>query len=775
MQPIRLGCAPLSVEDVVAVARDYHPVVLDETARKRVRLSRAVVDKLLDEKIKVYGLTTGFASQRDVIVEDPRLLSKNLVRSHAAGVGDALPEDVVRAAMLLRAQALAQGYSGVTPALIEVLIALLAARVYPYIPAHGSVGCSGDLAQLSHLALTVIGDPMARVHRRVLSDAEVTEVAVAEDAELDFADHVGLRRAESGYIALPQRSDFIRIGAESSKVRERLSAIVGEDVWPYELLAKEGLASNNGAVFTTAVLALAVHDGERLLDTAELATALSLEAHQTVLDPLHKGVRRARPHDGHEECAKKIARALAGSQLVRVEAAVGLNMSRFNRTMLELHSLARSADSPADAKRLGDLWRCMEGLQAELWSRIDRERARVLASALPEAARTSAYPKALELRACRRALGVTCGDEAAAEDSIEAHWRRLIGWGDGERIESGALRERLTRVYLESFCKIVREIGNPQIQDNYSMRGAATILGACRETCREARRVVEIEGSSATDNPLILLEELLDPAGLDATRIARESADDLVAALEAWFDEPCAEAAGFRSGPSGSMRNWALAADAVRSAANFHGEPVGMAADHLAVAIAELGAIAERRCAVLADVAHSNGLPSFLVWKQGLNSGLMITQYCAASIVSENKILAVPASVDSIPTGENSEDHVAMSFLASRKLAKIVENSEYLVAIELVTAYQAMQFRKPARLGRLTAQVESVLHDRLAPLLAAMTTTSRDAYLDDLGLGRAARDAVKACVLDDVVVAPLLDSVADLVRRGVIAAIATTK
>ncbi|HEX4860449.1 MAG TPA: aromatic amino acid ammonia-lyase, partial [Rhizomicrobium sp.] len=677
----------LAVRDVIEVAREGRRIKLADEVRRRVDLGAAVVDVLLEKEVKVYGLTTGFASLRNIAVQraDAAALSLNLIRSHSSGVGRPFAEDVVRAALLMRAHALARGDSGARSALIQRLIDMLNNDVYPYVPQQGSVGSSGDLAPLSHLVLACIGDPSARVHKRL---REASRPAPGFERAGD------MRRSDHFYIAEPVAQDF--------------EPLEGEEIWrayesriggQFDLEAKEGLASNNGAIFSTALLALGVHDAGRLIETSETTAAMSCEAIQAVWDFLHEDVIRLRPHKGHVESAARVRAALERSQLVPSRAPLGLNLGRLNlaivRLSREMMDLEKDAGKDPEArarqeKQRETLERLRGGLldfRRRCWQAVEAERG---ADGRPplDAGSVLAYPKAEELVAWDRAL---------SKAGIRASWRDCLRrrQGDDGSDISDALWERLLDIYHEHIAKMVPS--SPEVQDNYSFRASVTILGAAREACARAKEVVEIEINSGTDNPLIPLRPILTGLGFGD---ALPGVEEFRRKLE---------------------NGWSVAADAVKSAANFHGQPIGSVADYLAAAVAEIGDISERRISCLTDARQSKGLPSYLVWRPGLNSGFMISQYTAASLVTENRLLAMPASTDSVPTGESSEDHVAMSTLAARKLNEVIVNAERITAIELLCAYQGVQFRKPARLGRLTAKCEDRIADSLGPLFHTLT------------------------------------------------------
>jgi histidine ammonia-lyase len=444
----------LTLADVREVADRRVSVALAPSARRAMARSRRVVEKAVRDRRKVYGVTTGFGNFSDVAVAPENLLAlqKNLVRSHAAGVGQPLSDRAVRAMMVLRANALARGQSGIRVATVEAMLAMLSADILPVVPEQGSVGASGDLAPLAHLALGLIGEGKVRCGGRTLPAVRALRAA-------------GLR--------------------------------------PVVLEAKEGLALVNGVQMSVAVGGLALERALFLSRVADVAGAASLDAARGSDSAFDSRVVAARPHPGAIASAKNLRQLLAGSAI--------------------------------------------------------RESHR------------------------------NCG----------------------------------------------------KVQDNYALRCMPQVHGAARDAFDHARDVLEREMNSSTDNPLVFAED-----------------GDII------------------------------------SGGNFHGAPVGLALDYAAIAAADLASISERRIEKLLNPALSE-LPAFLVEKGGLHSGLMMAQVVAASLVSESKALAHPASVDSIPTSADKEDHVSMSPIAARKLASIVENLSRVLAIELLVAFQAMEFLRP--------------------------------------------------------------------------------
>lgn len=490
---LELEGSALRLEEVerVALAGDVQ-VGMTADARARVRASRALVERAASENRVVYGITTGFGALSEVIIPPERVreLQENLIRSHAAGVGTPLPEAEVRAITLLRANVLALGYSGVREVVIERLLALLNARVHPVIPALGSVGASGDLAPLSHLALVLLGEGEAWFGGERLTGAEA------------------LRRA----------------GLE-----------------PLVLEAKEGLALNNGTQAHTGIGILALLRAERALESLEVAGAMSLEGLRGTPDAFDALIQKARPQPGQVASAARLRALLADSEI------------------------------------------------------------------------------------------------------RESH-----------------------------------RFDDPRVQDAYSLRCMPQVHGAARQGLAYVRSVLEVEANSATDNPLIFADE-----------------------------------------------------GRIISGGNFHGQPVAQVLDLLAIVCADLASISERRIARLIDPALS-GLPAFLTRDAGVNSGFMMPQIVAAALVSELKLRAQPASVDSIPTDNNKEDHVSMGMAAALKARAAVELLESVVALELMTAAQALEFLLPLRPGRGVREAYQVVRSRVEPLARDRVLSGDIAALEQL-------------------------------------------
>jgi histidine ammonia-lyase len=453
---VELNGDGLSERDVVAVARDDVAVALSDHARDAMLVSSSLVAMLADSGEPVYGVTTGFGSLATVRIPAQRReeLQRALVRSHAAGMGQPVEREVVRAMLLLRARSLAMGFSGVRPVVAERLVALLNAGLTPVVPEHGSLGASGDLAPLAHCALTLIGE-----------------------GDVDLRNGV---RQPAG------------------------KALADAGVEPVVLGPKEGLALINGTDGLLGMLVIACFDLDALLRVADVAAAMSVEALLGTDRAFAEDLIGLRPQQGQAVSARNLRALLAGSEIV-----------------------------------------------------------------------------------------------ASHRD------------------------------------------GDPRVQDAYSLRCAPQVLGAARDALSYARGAADRELRAAIDNPVVL--------------------------------------------PDGR----------VESCGNFHGAPVALACDLLAIAVAQAGAIAERRTDRLLDASRSHGLPPFLAEDPGVNSGLMLAHYAQAAMVAENRLLAAPASVDSLPTSAMQEDHVSMGWGAARKLRRAVANLARILAVELTCAARALDLRSP--------------------------------------------------------------------------------
>ena len=489
---IDLRAGTLRLADLRRIHRGPVGLRLHGEDRERIDASAALVDRVVARGNAVYGINTGFGLLAQTRIPDDQLelLQRNLLLSHAAGIGDDLPDEVVRLALALKVNALARGHSGVSRPLVDALIALLRHDVLPRVPAQGSVGASGDLAPLAHLSAVLLGIGEARVAGRSVPAAQ------------------GLRHA----------------GLE-----------------PLRLRAKEGLALINGTQVSTALALHALFGCEGVFAAALVAGAMSVDALKGSDAPFDPRIHALRGQPGQIDVAAEYRRLIAGSAI--------------------------------------------------------------------------------------RASHVDCS----------------------------------------------------RVQDPYSFRCQPQVMGACLDLIRHAAQTLAIEANAVTDNPLLFSED-----------------------------------------------------EAALSGGNFHAEPVAFAADTLALAIAEIGSLSERRTAVLVDPKMS-GLPPFLVQHSGVNSGFMIAQVTAAALVAENKTIATPCSVDSIPTSANQEDHVSMATHGARRLSRMIDNAAAVIGVEVLAAAQGIDFHRPAR---SSAPLETV-H---AELRARIPFYSEDRYFSpDL---RAAQDWV---------------------------------
>jgi histidine ammonia-lyase len=478
MQTLSIDGNSLTLAEVREVADHRRQVALAARARKDVEKARALVESLLKSDRIAYAVNTGVGKLSDVRIRPNQIreLQVNLVRSHSTGVGEPLSEPGTRAMMLLRANSLSKGNSGVRPIVIESLCSMLNRGVHPVIPSQGSVGASGDLAPLAHLALAVIGEGEA----------------IYEGKRLPASD--ALRKS---------------------------------GLKPLVLEAKEAISLINGTQAMLAVGALTTSAAEVLADSADVIGALTLDALLGTDVAFDERIHRARPHPGQLQTAANLRRLLAGSQLRQ--------------------------------------------------SHID----------------------------CKR------------------------------------------------------------VQDAYSLRCMPQVHGAVRDALAHCRSVFEIEINSAVDNPLVF---------------AAQNGGEII------------------------------------SGGNFHGQPLAFALDFLAIALSALAGISERRIERLVNPALSEGLPPFLASGAGLNSGFMLAQVTAAALVSENKVLAHPASVDSITTSANKEDYVSMGMTAAIKLKKVMQNATNVLAIEAMAAAEALDLRAPLRSSARCEKAKAAIRKVSSPV-----------------------------------------------------------
>jgi histidine ammonia-lyase len=465
---------PLTPQEVVGVAYRRLAARPSPDLAQRLAPARRLVDEAVSSDRVVYGITTGFGALAGTHIgkDQAETLQLNLLRSHAAGTGEPMPDEAVRAMLLLRARTLAQGHSGVRPVVVERLLEMLERDVLPVVPSQGSVGASGDLAPFAHLALPLVGEGMVRIDGRTVP------------------------------------------GAESG-------------IEPLHLLTKEGLSLLNGTEGMTAMGVIGLDRARHLVLAADAATALCVEALLGSARPFVPEVHALRPHPGQALSARRIAGLLEGSEIV----------------------------------------------------------------------------------------------SSHADDFDHA------------------------------------------VQDAYSLRCAPQVHGAVTDTLDHVEAVLTRELGSVVDNPIVFPET-----------------------------------------------------GEVVSAGNFHGQPLAFALDFATIAVAELGSISERRTDRLLDPVRSAGLPAFLSPDPGVNSGYMIGQYLQAALVAEDRVLAHPASVDSVPTSGSQEDHVSMGWGAGKKLLTVIDNVRRIIAVEILCAVQGIEYRAPLRPAPGTGALVGLVREHVPPL-----------------------------------------------------------
>lgn len=474
MTKLTIHPGKMTLEDLRIVFEQPVTITLDKRADAVIEKSVATVNKIIAEDRTAYGINTGFGllANTRIATQDLQSLQRSIVMSHAAGVGDPLDDELVRLIMVLKINSLARGFSGIRLEVINALIALVNAQVYPFIPAKGSVGASGDLAPLAHMSLILLGEGKARFEGKWISAKKALEKA-------------GLK--------------------------------------PLTLEAKEGLALLNGTQTSTAFALKGLFEAEKLLLSGIICGALSVEATLGSRKPFDARVQEVRGQKGQIDVAAMFREVLSSSS-----------------------ELAKSHEN------------CVK------------------------------------------------------------------------------------------------------VQDPYSLRCQPQVMGACLTQIRQAAEVILIESNAVSDNPLVFTDN-----------------GDII------------------------------------SGGNFHAEPVAMASDNLALALAEIGALSERRIALLMDT-HMSQLPPFLVNNGGVNSGFMIAQVTAAALASENKALAHPSSVDSLPTSANQEDHVSMAPAAGRRLWEMAKNVTGILAIEWLSACQGIDFREGLKSSEALEKARKTLREQVA-------------------------------------------------------------
>lgn len=499
MNILELDGQALSLPTLRQIWEQPVEISLGDQARGSVHESQEYVNKSIESNRPFYGINTGFGKLAHVRIDRSKLdrLQENLIRSHSVGVGKPLSEDIVRMSMILKVNALAKGYSGVRTELVDLLCAFVNKGIFPIVPSQGSVGASGDLAPLAHIAKALIGE--GRVSRNG------TTTSVAE-------------------------------------------TLKSSGLSPIQLAPKEGLALLNGTQVSTALALVALFKAERILSASLIAGAMSAEATKSSDTPFDPRIHRVAGHPGQLDVSAVLQHLMRDSEI--------------------------------------------------------------------------------------RASHVSCN----------------------------------------------------RVQDPYSIRCQPQVVGACLDVLRHAAEVLRVEANSVTDNPIVFADS-----------------------------------------------------NAILSSGNFHAEPVAMVSDYMALSIAEIGALSERRIALLMD-SNMSQLPEFLVQETGINSGFMMAQVTAAALASENKVLAHPASVDSIPTSANQEDHVSMATFAARRLHDMLDNTSRIVGIELIAAAQGIEFRRPLKtsepleqcLKQVRVLSDPYTHDRsLADEIEAVSQAVNDGAFCD--------------------------------------------
>jgi len=555
MKSVILNGNQLDIQSVVQIALNEAKVEIQPKTYQNIEKSRKYIEKQVKDKKIIYGVTTGFGANASKVIDNydtAKELQRNLLISHACGIGKPFEKEIVRAIMLIRLNTLLAGFSGVKKETVSLLLELINQNIHPVIPSQGSVGASGDLCPLAHMAIVLIGEGYAEVDGNILSSKE----------------------------ALKKRK-----------------------LKPITLEHKEGIALLNGTSVMAALGALGVYQAKELLYKSLKASCMAFEALGARKQAFDERLHKARKHEHQEKIATWVRDFTKGSNLIGIES------NELAEKVLQKVEHHLTAHQKTELKN---------------YIEITPHQIAVLHPYLPD-------------------------------ENQKMSWQRL-----------------------SAILKFAEKKITPQ--DSYSVRCTPQVLGASLQAISHTESIISNELNAAVDNPLIFVDD-----------------------------------------------------DVVISGGNFHGQPLALALDYLKLAVAEMGNLFERQINKMTDEATNDCLPAFLAADtSGLHSGLMIPQYAAASLVSENKVLVHPASADSIPTCANQEDHVSMGTIAGRQALEMIENVRKITAILMLTAHQALHLRKlqleqidyKIKLGKETKD----LHKKLDKLIGFI---HQDRFLHD--------------------------------------------
>ncbi len=625
----------LTIDQVIKVAEKYAKVEIATDALEDVIESQLFIANQVELGKIIYGVTTGFGINADKVIakSDAAKLQRNLLLSHACGVGNPFSEAIVRAIMVIRLNTLLAGHSGVRLETIRLLQQFLNYKIHPVIPEQGSVGASGDLCPLSHMAIPLMGEGLVNYQNQTMKTAALYELPEIQAINEEIS-------VQNQTINSPlNRMPLIR---------------------PIELSYKEGIGLSNGTTVMVALGVFGVTRSMSLMDTAVLSTALLMEGHCSRTQAFDSKIHAVRKHSGQSKIAEKIRELTVGS------------------TMIGIRPMDIFCHFPID---------------------IIDENADLSVLKLP-----------------LKKLHTHLKDHIASTDNLEIQLLaedRLIDIEHLLNIQQPKNQLKLKHLNAildfipQVFCDFILDNMNPNIkdkeqwqtlvkvikkkitpQDAYSIRCFPQVFGASLHAIEHAKSVISNELNAVVDNPIIFLRTQVLP---DGQRVRQNE---------------------------------------VISGGNFHGQPIALVLDYMKLAVAEMGNIMERQVNKMVDSATNDGLPPFLIDSAGVNSGLMIPQYTAAALVSENKVLVHPASADSIPTSANQEDHVSMGPIAGRQLLEIINNVKKILAIHILTAKQAVAMRLKQFEGKIPVQLADAtqrLYDEIEAI--GVTTIEEDRFL----------------------------------------------
>jgi histidine ammonia-lyase len=632
---IMLNGQNLTIDQVIKVATEYVKVEIATDALEDVIESQIFITNQVELGKIVYGVTTGFGINADKIIakKDASKLQRNLLMSHACGVGRPFEEAIVRAVMVIRLNTLLAGHSGVRLETIRLLQQFLNYQIHPVIPIQGSVGASGDLCPLAHMSIPLMGEGRVVFEGQTLVTKALYELPAIQKINETIA----------------------KQNAAANSPLDKMPQII-----PIELSYKEGIGLSNGTTLMVALGVFGVYQSYDLMDKATLSAALMMEGHCSRPQAFDSKIHAVRKHTGQIRVAKRMREITNGSTMIGIRPID-----------IFCHFPTKIISEDADLTMLKEPLKKMHDHLKEHINHTENLEIQLMAEdrliEIEHLLNIKTPESQLKLKHLKSIL-----------DFIPQVFCDFVLKFINPDIEDKAQWEMLIKVVKKKIMP----------QDAYSIRCLPQVFGASMKAIRHAEEIITNELNAVVDNPIIFLRGQVLPDGSQVHQ------------------------------------------NEVISAGNFHGQPIALVLDYLKLAVAEMGNIMERQVNKMVDSATNDALPAFLIVDAGLNSGLMIPQYTAAALVSENKVLVHPASADSIPTSANQEDHVSMGPIAGRQLLEILGNVQKVLAIHTLTAKQAVDMRLLQFKGKVPVQLAEATQKLYKQVkTAGITTIEEDRFL----------------------------------------------